>query len=58
LVLKHYTVAIWGFNKTGIELAHLEANSVFIHFEGSSMKMQMKITVVVKALVEHLGSDS
>lgn len=34
-VLKHYTVAIWGFNKTSIELAaHLEANSFFIHFVG------------------------
>ncbi|MBC7846301.1 MAG: exopolysaccharide biosynthesis polyprenyl glycosylphosphotransferase [Flavobacterium sp.] len=34
-VLKRYTVAIWGFNKTSIELAsHLEANSFFIHFAG------------------------
>lgn len=34
-VLKRYTVAIWGFNKTSIELAsHLESNSFFIHFLG------------------------
>ncbi|WP_264565349.1 exopolysaccharide biosynthesis polyprenyl glycosylphosphotransferase [Flavobacterium sp. N3904] len=34
-VNKRYTVAIWGFNKTSIELAsHLEANSHFIHFLG------------------------
>ena len=34
-VLKRYTVAIWGFNKTSIELAsHLEAHSYFIHFRG------------------------
>lgn len=34
-VLKRYTVAIWGFNKTSIELAsHLESNSYFIHFVG------------------------
>lgn len=34
-VFKRYTVAIWGFNKTSIELAsHLEANSHFIHFIG------------------------
>jgi putative colanic acid biosynthesis UDP-glucose lipid carrier transferase len=33
--VKRYTVAIWGFNKTSIELAsHLEANSYFIHFLG------------------------
>lgn len=32
---KRYTVAIWGFNKTSIELAsHLEANSHFVHFLG------------------------
>lgn len=34
-VIKRYTVAIWGFNKTSIELAsHLEANSHFVHFLG------------------------
>lgn len=34
-VLKRYTIAIWGFNKTSIELAsHLEAHSYFIHFRG------------------------
>ncbi|MFA9191528.1 exopolysaccharide biosynthesis polyprenyl glycosylphosphotransferase [Flavobacterium sp. FZUC8N2.13] len=34
-VVKRYTVAIWGFNKTSIELAsHLETNSYFIHFMG------------------------
>lgn len=34
-VAKRYTVAIWGFNKTSIELAsHLETNSYFIHFVG------------------------
>lgn len=34
-VVKRYTVAIWGFNKTSIELAsHLESNSYFIHFVG------------------------
>lgn len=34
-VLKRYTVAIWGFNKTSIELAsHLESNSFFIQFLG------------------------
>lgn len=34
-VLKRYTVAIWGFNKTSIELAsHIEAHSYFIHFRG------------------------
>lgn len=34
-VANRYTVAIWGFNKTSIELAsHLEANSHFIHFLG------------------------
>lgn len=34
-VVKRYTVAIWGFNKTSIELAsHLETNSYFIHFVG------------------------
>lgn len=34
-VFKSYTVAIWGFNKTSIELAsHLETNSFFIHFVG------------------------
>ena len=34
-VVKRYTVAIWGFNKTSIELAsHLETNSYFIHFIG------------------------
>lgn len=34
-VFKQYTVAIWGFNKTSIELAsHLEANSFFIDFIG------------------------
>lgn len=34
-VFKRYTVAIWGFNKTSIELAsHLENNSFFIHFVG------------------------
>ncbi|OXA88968.1 exopolysaccharide biosynthesis polyprenyl glycosylphosphotransferase [Flavobacterium hercynium] len=34
-VFKRYTVAIWGFNKTSIELAsHLESNSFFIHFVG------------------------
>lgn len=32
---KRYTVAIWGFNKTSIELAsHLENHSYFIHFIG------------------------
>jgi putative colanic acid biosynthesis UDP-glucose lipid carrier transferase len=32
---KRYTVAIWGFNKTSIELAsHLETHSYFIHFLG------------------------
>jgi putative colanic acid biosynthesis UDP-glucose lipid carrier transferase len=32
---KPYSVAIWGFNKTSIELAsHLETNSHFIKFEG------------------------
>lgn len=34
-VFKKYTVAIWGFNKTSIELAsHLESNSFFIDFMG------------------------
>jgi putative colanic acid biosynthesis UDP-glucose lipid carrier transferase len=34
-VAKPYTVAIWGFNKTSIELAsRLETNSHFIHFKG------------------------
>jgi len=34
-VVKRYTVAIWGFNKTSIELAsHLETNSYFVHFVG------------------------
>jgi putative colanic acid biosynthesis UDP-glucose lipid carrier transferase len=34
-VFKQYTVAIWGFNKTSIELAsHLENNSFFINFVG------------------------
>ncbi len=34
-VAKRYTVAIWGFNKTSIELAsHLESNSYFVHFLG------------------------
>lgn len=34
-VAKRYNVAIWGFNKTSIELAsHLETNSYFIHFVG------------------------
>jgi len=34
-VVKRYTVAIWGFNKTSIELAsHLENYSYFIHFLG------------------------
>ncbi|WP_348799898.1 exopolysaccharide biosynthesis polyprenyl glycosylphosphotransferase [Flavobacterium adhaerens] len=34
-VFKRYTVAIWGFNKTSIELAsHLESNSFFIDFLG------------------------
>lgn len=34
-VNRRYTVAIWGFNKTSIELAsHLESNSHFIHFMG------------------------
>jgi putative colanic acid biosynthesis UDP-glucose lipid carrier transferase len=34
-VSKPYTVAIWGFNKTSIELAsQLETNSHFIHFRG------------------------
>jgi putative colanic acid biosysnthesis UDP-glucose lipid carrier transferase len=34
-VVKRYTVAIWGFNKTSIELASfLETNSYFIHFVG------------------------
>lgn len=34
-VIKRYTVAIWGFNKTSIELAsHLETHSYFIHFMG------------------------
>lgn len=34
-VFKQYTVAIWGFNKTSIELAsHLESNSFFINFVG------------------------
>ncbi|RTY93861.1 exopolysaccharide biosynthesis polyprenyl glycosylphosphotransferase, partial [Flavobacterium bomense] len=34
-VVKRYTVAIWGFNKTSIELAsHLETHSYFIHFMG------------------------
>lgn len=34
-VFKRYTVAIWGFNKTSIELAsHLETNSFFIDFIG------------------------
>ncbi len=34
-VVKRYTVAIWGFNRTSIELAtHLESNSFFIHFLG------------------------
>jgi putative colanic acid biosysnthesis UDP-glucose lipid carrier transferase len=32
---KRYTIAIWGFNKTSIELAsQLETNSFFIHFAG------------------------
>ncbi|WP_165932724.1 exopolysaccharide biosynthesis polyprenyl glycosylphosphotransferase [Flavobacterium cellulosilyticum] len=32
---KRYTIAIWGFNKTSIELAsQLESNSFFIHFMG------------------------
>jgi len=34
-VVKRYTVAIWGFNKTSIELAsHLENHSYFIDFMG------------------------
>ena len=34
-IFKSYTVAIWGFNKTSIELAsHLESNSFFIDFIG------------------------
>jgi putative colanic acid biosysnthesis UDP-glucose lipid carrier transferase len=34
-VSKRFTVGIWGFNKTSIELAaHLENNSHFIHFLG------------------------
>ncbi|WP_159086015.1 exopolysaccharide biosynthesis polyprenyl glycosylphosphotransferase [Flavobacterium faecale] len=34
-VKKRYTVAIWGFNKTSIELAaDLETNAYFIHFKG------------------------
>ena len=34
-VFTRYTVAIWGFNKTSIELAsHLETNSFFIDFVG------------------------
>lgn len=34
-VIKRYTIAIWGFNKTSIELASkLETNSFFIHFAG------------------------
>ena len=34
-VVKRYTVAIWGFNKTSIELAsHLETHSYFIDFMG------------------------
>jgi putative colanic acid biosynthesis UDP-glucose lipid carrier transferase len=34
-VFKRYTVAIWGFNKTSIELAsYLETNSFFIDFIG------------------------
>lgn len=34
-VFKRYTIAIWGFNKTSIELAsHLETNSFFIDFVG------------------------
>jgi putative colanic acid biosynthesis UDP-glucose lipid carrier transferase len=34
-VVKRYTIAIWGFNKTSIELAsHLEKHSYFIHFMG------------------------
>jgi putative colanic acid biosynthesis UDP-glucose lipid carrier transferase len=34
-VVKRYTVAIWGFNKTSIELAsHLETHSYFIDFIG------------------------
>jgi putative colanic acid biosynthesis UDP-glucose lipid carrier transferase len=34
-VIKRYTVAIWGFNKTSIELAsHLETHSYFIDFIG------------------------
>jgi len=34
-VVKRYTVGIWGFNKTSIELAsYLETNSYFIHFVG------------------------
>lgn len=34
-VFKRFTVAIWGFNKTSIELAaHLESNSFFIDFVG------------------------
>ena len=34
-VFKRYTIAIWGFNKTSIELAsHLETNSFFIDFLG------------------------
>ena len=34
-VFRQYTVAIWGFNKTSIELAsHLESNSFFINFVG------------------------
>lgn len=34
-VFKRFTVAIWGFNKTSIELAsHLETNAFFIDFVG------------------------
>ena len=34
-IFKRYTVAIWGFNKTSIELAsHLESNSLFMDFAG------------------------
>jgi putative colanic acid biosynthesis UDP-glucose lipid carrier transferase len=62
---KPYAVAIWGFNKTSIELAsHLETNSCFIHFEGiinedSSENYKTKETFS-SALTEaiHTASDN
>jgi putative colanic acid biosynthesis UDP-glucose lipid carrier transferase len=61
---KPYVVAIWGFNKTSIELAsHLETNSCFMHFwgiinEDSSENYESK-EAFNSALTEaiHIASD-